>query len=139
MADKDNKQTQAANHKPRKRQRAVELLYQLEITGKSLELICSLAEPPVNNIQKELVAKVWEKKEELDKLIQKASLEWRLKRMGYVERNILRLALYEINYDSTPIPLAIDAAVELAKLFSGEEAGRFVNGVLGRVVREINE
>lgn len=135
----DNDQHQAANLKPRKRQRAVELLYQLEITGKTLDNICSLAEPPVNAKQKELVKKVWEKKEALDQLIQTASYEWRLERMGYVERSILRLALYEINYDSTPIPLAIDAAVELAKLFSGEEAGKFVNGVLGRVVREINE
>ena len=138
MVDNDNDQVKA-NLKPRKRQRAVELLYQLEITGKTLDSICSLAEPSVKAKQKELVKNVWEKREALDQLIQAASFEWRLERMGYVERSILRLALYEINYDATPIPLAIDAAVELAKLFSGEEAGKFVNGVLGRVVREINE
>ena len=121
------------------RQRAVELLYQIELTGKSLLEICEYADPPVLPLQKEWISKIWAERENLDQLIKTASHEWRIERMGYVERNILRLALYEINYDKTPIPIAIDEAVELAKLYSGEEAGRFVNGVLGRIVRETGE
>lgn len=72
-------------------------------------------------------------------MISRTSREWKLDRIGYVERNILRLALYEINYDDVAVPYAINAAVELAKEYSGEEAGRFVNGVLGRAVREKSE
>ncbi|HHY19835.1 MAG TPA: transcription antitermination factor NusB [Firmicutes bacterium] len=122
--------------RPSIRQRAVELLYQIELTGKSLDEVCLYADPEVSSVQRELVENVWDKREYLDQKISEASYEWRIERMGYVERNVLRLALYEIYYSNTPIPLAIDVAVELAKLYSGEEAGRFVNGVLGRIVRE---
>ena len=122
--------------RPSIRQRAVELLYQIELTGKSLDEVCLYADPEVSSVQRELVENVWDKREYLDQKISEASYEWRIERMGYVERNVLRLALYEIYYSNTPLPLAIDVAVELAKLYSGEEAGRFVNGVLGRIVRE---
>lgn len=121
------------------RGRVVELLYQLEITGKELDSIISYAEPIVDKQQRDVVQKVWEKRDTLDGYIVDTSKEWRLQRIGYVERNILRLALFEIKYSNTPTAVAINEAVEIAKLYSGEEAGRFVNGVLGRIVREANE
>lgn len=122
-----------------KRERAVELLYQLELTGKSLDEVFSYADPPVLGDERALIVGVWEKRHEIDEMISRTSREWKLDRIGYVERNILRLALYEINYDDVAVPYAINAAVELAKEYSGEEAGRFVNGVLGRAVREKSE
>lgn len=122
-----------------KRERAVELLYQLELTGKSLDEVLSYADPPVLEDERALIVGVWEKRHEIDEMISRTSREWKLDRIGYVERNILRLALYEINYDDVAVPYAINAAVELAKEYSGEEAGRFVNGVLGRAVREKSE
>ncbi|HOA90807.1 MAG: transcription antitermination factor NusB [Bacillota bacterium] len=122
-----------------KRERAVELLYQLELTGKSLDEVFSYADPPVLEDERALIVGVWEKRHEIDEMISRTSREWKLDRIGYVERNILRLALYEINYDDVAVPYAINAAVELAKEYSGEEAGRFVNGVLGRAVREKSE
>lgn len=122
-----------------KRERAVELLYQLELTGKSLDEVFSYADPPVLEDERALIVGVWEKRHEIDEMISRTSREWKLDRIGYVERNILRLALYEINYDNVAVPYAINAAVELAKEYSGEEAGRFVNGVLGRAVREKSE
>lgn len=122
-----------------KRERAVELLYQLELTSKSLDEVFSYADPPVLEDERALIVGVWEKRHEIDEMISRTSREWKLDRIGYVERNILRLALYEINYDDVAVPYAINAAVELAKEYSGEEAGRFVNGVLGRAVREKSE
>jgi N utilization substance protein B len=122
-----------------KRERAVELLYQLELTGKSLDEVFSYADPPFLEDERALIVGVWEKRHEIDEMISRTSREWKLDRIGYVERNILRLALYEINYDDVAVPYAINAAVELAKEYSGEEAGRFVNGVLGRAVREKSE
>lgn len=122
-----------------KRERAVELLYQLELTGKSLDEVFSYADPPVLEDERALIVGVWEKRHEIDEMISRTSREWKIDRIGYVERNILRLALYEINYDDVAVPYAINAAVELAKEYSGEEAGRFVNGVLGRAVREKSE
>ncbi|MDD2431318.1 MAG: transcription antitermination factor NusB [Firmicutes bacterium] len=122
-----------------KRERAVELLYQTELTGKDLDEVFTYADPLVEEPERKLVEEVWQRREDLDNLIEKTSREWKLERIGYVERNILRLALYEMKYSETPVAYAINAAVELAKKYSGEEAGRFVNGVLGRAFREKDE
>lgn len=75
-----------------------------------------------------------------NEIIEKAAPEWPLEQITIVDRNILRLALYELLYGSkeeVPPKVAINEAIELAKNFSGEPAGKFVNGVLGTVYREI--
>lgn len=70
----------------------------------------------------------------LDALIAGASRNWRLEQMAKVDRIILRIATYEIAVaGEVPVKAAINESIELAKTFSGEEAGRFVNGVLGKV------
>ena len=78
----------------------------------------------------------------IDKIIEKAAPEWPLEQITILDRNILRLGLYELLFgDRKEVPpkVAINEAIELAKGFSGESSGKFVNGVLGTVYREIGE
>lgn len=76
----------------------------------------------------------------LDQIIEKAAPEWPLEQITIVDRNVLRLGLFELLYgnkDEVPPKVAINEAIELAKNFSGESSGKFVNGVLGTVYREL--
>jgi N utilization substance protein B len=91
---------------------------------------------------KRLVDGVLEHIETIDKIISKAAPEWPIEQINIVDRNILRLGLYEllyVNREEVPPKVAINEAIELAKSFGGESSGRFVNGVLGTVYREIGE
>lgn len=79
---------------------------------------------------------------DLDLVIEKAAPEWPLERIAPVDRNVLRLGLYELLFadrDKVPAKVAINEAIELAKSFGGENSGRFVNGVLGAVYKELGE
>ena len=79
---------------------------------------------------------------DIDQVIEKAAPEWPVNQITIVDRNVLRLGLYELIYgkkDEVPPKVAINEAIELAKNFSGESSGRFVNGVLGTVFRELEE
>jgi len=85
---------------------------------------------------------VLEKIDELDKIIDKAAPEWPIKQMAIVDRNILRIGLYELLFadkEEVPPKVAINEAIELAKNFSGESSGKFVNGVLGTIYQEMKE
>ena len=80
--------------------------------------------------------------EQLNAIIEKAAPQWPLDQIAIVDRNVLRLGLYELlfgNRDEVPPKVAINEAIELAKSFGGESSGKFVNGVLGTVYREIGE
>lgn len=77
---------------------------------------------------------------DLNQIIEKAAPEWPLEQITIVDRNVLRLGLFELLYgnkDEVPPKVAINEAIELAKNFSGESSGKFVNGVLGTVFREL--
>jgi transcription antitermination protein NusB len=74
---------------------------------------------------------------EVDERISRHAEHWRMERMPAVDRNILRLAVYEMTHSGTPAPVVIDEALELARKFSSEESVQFVNGVLDAVHREI--
>ncbi|HUY62455.1 MAG TPA: transcription antitermination factor NusB [Candidatus Paceibacterota bacterium] len=90
----------------------------------------------------QLLSGVLAKHADLDLVIEKAAPEWPLDRIAPVDRNILRLGLYELLFaDRTQVPakVAINEAIELAKTFGGESSGRFVNGVLGAVYKELGE
>jgi N utilization substance protein B len=85
---------------------------------------------------------VIERKQDLDLVIEKAAPEWPLDRIAPVDRNVLRLGLYELLFsdrEKVPAKVAINEAIELAKSFGGENSGRFVNGVLGAVYKELGE
>lgn len=89
-----------------------------------------------------LVVSVLERKPELDNLIEKAAPEWPIAQIAIVDRNVLRIGLWELlfgNYSEVPPKVAINEAIELAKTFGGEKSGKFINGVLGTIYREIGE
>lgn len=92
------------------------------------------APPATVDFARALVNGVREHRVELDRLIAEASKNWRLEQMSKVDRQVLRIATYEIALArDVPVKAAINESIELAKTFSGDEAGRFVNGVLGKV------
>jgi transcription antitermination protein NusB len=83
---------------------------------------------------RELVEGVLANRERLDSILEEASQNWKVDQMAKVDRTLLRIAVYEIAVArNVPVKAAINESIELAKTFSGEESGRFVNGVLGRV------
>lgn len=89
-----------------------------------------------------LLQGVVDKQKELNLIIEKAAPEWPIDKISTVDRNILRMGLYELLFsDRTEVPakVAINEAIELAKTFGGENSGRFVNGVLGAVYKELGE
>ena len=78
---------------------------------------------------------------EIDKIIEKAAPEWPIAQIPIIDRNVLRIGLYELLYsnkEEVPPKVAINEAIELAKTFSGQTSGKFVNGVLGTVYKQLN-
>jgi len=118
------------------RKRALDILHAADaLDGSALALLGD--DPPVVAFTRELVEGVEEHRAELDELIRRYADRWALERMPIVDRNLLRLGIFELLYrPDVPAPAAINEAVELAKLLSTEDSGRFVNGLLGRVARE---
>jgi transcription antitermination protein NusB len=115
------------------RRDALFVLYQWDVTGQPL---ASLHEGELDSYARELVEGVAEEAAELDVRIDAASSDWRVERLGVLERNVLRIALWELDRGDVPLEASLDEAVSLAKRYSSEDAGRLVNGILGRVVRE---
>ncbi|NLY29336.1 MAG: transcription antitermination factor NusB [Firmicutes bacterium] len=88
---------------------------------------------------RELVTGVLANLELIDGLIAEHSFDWDIRRLGNVERNILRMAIFELMHlEDVPVGVTINEAVEIAKTFANDDSGRFVNGILGRFVRERN-
>jgi len=115
------------------RRTALFLLYQWDLTSQPL---ASLYEGEIDSFALELAQGVTEQAEELDRRITEAAIGWTADRLGTLERNVLRIALYEIDRGEVPVEVAIDEAVTLAKRYASEDAGRLVNGILGRLARE---
>ena len=115
------------------RRTAFFLLYQWDLTGQPL---ASLYEGDVDPFARELAEAVAERAPELDRTITEAAEGWTADRLGAVERNILRIGVQELESEGVPPEVAINEAVELAKRYASEDAGRLVNGILGRVARE---
>jgi N utilization substance protein B len=115
------------------RRTAFILLYQWDVTGQPL---ASLYEGEVDEYARSLAEAVVEHATELDARITEASDEWTADRLGAVERNVLRIALVELDGDDVPDEVAIDEAITLARRYASDDAARLVNGILGRIVRE---
>jgi transcription antitermination protein NusB len=115
------------------RRTALFLLYQWDVTGQPLT---SLYEGEIDTFARETAEAVVAKAPDLDERITAASEGWTADRLGAIERNILRIALYELDGDEVPDEVAIDEAVTLAKRYATDDAARLVNGILGRIVRE---
>ena len=122
------------------RELALKVLFQLEGTGDDTEEVLryhaleSGVSDDTANFARQLVDGVLAHREKLDAIMSEASEHWKLDQMAKVDRIILRIAVYEIAIDrKVPTKAAINESIELAKTFSGDEAGRFVNGILGKV------
>jgi N utilization substance protein B len=115
------------------RRTALFLLYQWDVTGQPL---ASLYEGEIDPFARQLAEAVVAHAEELDQKVSAASEGWPADRLGALERNVLRIGVEELEQDEVPVEVAIDEAVSLAKRYASDEAGRLVNGILGRIARE---
>lgn len=115
------------------RRTALFLLYQWDVTEQPL---ASLYEGEVDSFARDTAEAVVAKATELDSRITDAAEGWTADRLGAIERNILRIAVHEIDGDEVPDEVAIDEAVTLAKRYATDDAARLVNGILGRIVKE---
>lgn len=115
------------------------MLYQREVTGTSISRILGDASYSTEDGQpddfcRELATGVENTMDEIDGVIGEISEHWSVTRMPLVDRNILRIATYELlNLSDVPPSVAINEAVELAKVYGGDDSSKFVNGVLGRI------
>ncbi len=94
------------------------------------------------SFMKDLLGGVFEKQKDLDLIIEKAAPDWPIDKIGVVDRNILRIGLYELLFGdrkNVPPKVAINEAIELSKSFGGDTSSKFVNGVLGAVYKELGE
>ena len=94
------------------------------------------------SFMKELMISILEKRKDIDNIITKTAPDWPLDKISIIDRNILRIGLYELIFSDkkeVPAKVAINEAIELAKSYGGEKSGKFVNGVLGSVYREMGE
>jgi N utilization substance protein B len=149
----------AARH--RSRQRALQVLYQWDMTKRPVDEAIrafydtldadKMAEEPMeekddeeeapalgrDEFMEELARGASEMTPDIDQRIAAKSAHWKLERMPIVDRNILRLGIYEMSRRDTPAAVVIDEALELARQFSGEESVAFINGILDAVHKEI--
>ena len=129
----------------------VQSLYEWDFRGKHPEVLNELLEhnikefaPGVDEPEfiKNLMAGIMSHVDDIDKIIEKAAPQWPIDQIAIVDRNVLRLGIYELlfgNRGEVPPKVAINEAIELAKTFGGDASGKFVNGVLGTIYREIGE
>jgi N utilization substance protein B len=114
------------------RRDAVFASYQRDVTGRPLEELIAEARP----LTRELAEGVDAEREELDEVIGAYAKGWTVDRIAPLDLNVMRVALYEIEHELVPFEVAIDEAVEIAKEYCGADAPKFVNGILGAIVRE---
>lgn len=130
---------------------AMQSLYEWDFQGKKPETLDRVVEKNIKEYGPgledtsfvwQLIRGVTEKMPQIDKIIEKAAPEWPIEQITIVDRNVLRIGLYELLYakkEEVPPKVAINEAIELAKSFGGENSGRFINGVMGTVYKEIEK
>lgn len=131
----------------RSREMAIQVLYQVDMAqqsdiGEALRLFCEHfeARDSIRDFAIELVNGVHQYREEIDTLIRRFSEHWRLERMAAVDRNILRLAIFELLCRADiPAKVSINEAVDLGKKYGSEDSGSFINGILDRIRVDLEE
>ena len=126
----------------RARSQALQILFQAEACGRSVDDVLAgdyaLSDGPLDEFAERLARGAGSCIPELDRLLSGAAQNWGLSRMPAVDRNLLRLSLYEmLHVDEVAIPVTISESVELAKIYGTDESSRFVNGVLGRLADDL--
>ncbi|MBP1699002.1 MAG: nusB [Deltaproteobacteria bacterium] len=126
------------------RESALQVLYQLNITKQEATAAFTqfeehfLPDGVAEDFVKRLVHGVLEHRPELDRLIEQYSEHWRIDRIDMIDRNILRMALFELLYcEEIPPKVTINEAIDLGKRFGSEDSGSFINGILDRVQNEV--
>ncbi|MGC3996199.1 MAG: transcription antitermination factor NusB [Anaeromyxobacter sp.] len=126
------------------RERALQALYQIDVAAEGIEDALARfwksfepVEREVRELAEGMVRGVAEHRRAVDEAIEGASSNWRLDRMPKVDRNVLRLAVYELLRTDVPVKVAINEAIELGKKYGSESSGAFVNGVLDRIASEL--
>jgi N utilization substance protein B len=114
------------------RRDAVFASYQRDVTGRPLAELIADSKP----LTRELAEGVDAEREELDETIAEYAKGWTVDRIAPLDLNVMRVALYEIEAGVVPVEVAIDEAVEIAKEYCGADAPKFINGILGAIVRE---
>lgn len=125
------------------RERALQALYQIDVAAEGIDEALSAfwrsfepVEREVRDLAEGLVRGVAEHRRVVDEAIEGASSNWRLDRMAKVDRNVLRLAVFELLQTDVPMKVVINEAIELGKKYGSESSGAFVNGVLDRIAAE---
>ena len=120
------------------------MLFQIDLTGSLPQEVFQqfwknrLTEDEIRLFSENLVLGVYDKRREMDRLIAGSTEHWRIERMAVVDRNVLRMAVYEmITGGDTPAVVIIDEAIEVAKKFGSEESGGFINGILDAIRRRV--
>ncbi len=127
------------------RELAMQMLFQMEMGKQSADQVgatfwraASDVEPEVRGFAEDLFRAACERSEEIDRLIEKHSQNWRLERMPAVDRNLLRMAIGEmLGFKSTPFPIVINEALEIGRRYSAGESINFLNGVLDAVAKTL--
>ena len=128
----------------RSREIALQMLYQVDARGsealEDLEAFLdreAFSEPEVRAFAKELVEGTIEHIDEIDGVLQRAAQNWKIDRMAFVDRNVLRMAIFELLHrPDVPSKVTINEAIELGKRYSTQQSGAFINGILDRIRRE---
>ena len=127
------------------RRLGMQLLYQMDLRREQAAMALSLAiessqsEPETKAVAQALAQGAWQQHETLDAEIKKRSQHWALDRISRLYLAILRMALYEMSLNETPMQIVIDEAVELAKEFSTDESPKFINGILGAPLNSLSQ
>ena len=128
----------------RSREFALQVLYQLEITKQdALRTLAQFQEHFSEGVERDdfverLVLGVSEHRKEIDRLIEQYSENWRLDRMNMIDRNILRMAAFELLYcEDIPPKVTLNEAIDLGKRYGTDESGSFINGILDRIQNEV--
>jgi len=128
---------------------AMQSLYEWDFNGKKSDFLDKIVERNIreygpgledSGFIKQIIKGVVDHMPKIDKIIEKSAPEWPIEQITIVDRNVLRIGLYELLYankEEVPPKVAINEAIELAKSFGGESSGKFINGVLGTVYKEI--
>ncbi len=126
------------------REQAIQILFQMDacklraVEALKLFELSFNAGKPLTTLVHSLVMGVSERREELDRKLESHSENWRLDRMSLVDRNVLRMALYELlHMEEIPPKVSLNEAVDLGKKFGGEESGSFINGILDSIYRSL--
>ncbi|MDI6799098.1 MAG: transcription antitermination factor NusB [Actinomycetota bacterium] len=127
------------------RRMALEILYEKDILGDTIDDIIRVRNAsnrgaPLSDFALTLLHGFERNHEKIDELIAEYADNWSIDRMPIVDRNIIRIGVYEMLFEEAiPIRVSINEAVELAKIFGSEDSSKFVNGILGRIAREMGE